>query len=60
MAKKQERKDYTVSQRKDGKWVVKREGARCAAKVLDTQAEAEAAARELAEAEGVEVVATGR
>lgn len=55
----QEKKNYVVSRRKDGKWTVKKEGARCASKTVATQEEAETAARELAEADGVEVVVAG-
>lgn len=56
MTKQTVRKNYVVSQRKDGKWAVKKEGARCATQTLDTQEAAVAAAHELAESEGVEVI----
>ncbi|MHB0876103.1 MAG: DUF2188 domain-containing protein [Anaerolineae bacterium] len=56
MAKQTVKKNYVVSPRKNGTWVVKKEGARCATQTLDSRDAAEAAARELAESEGVEVV----
>ena len=60
IAKKAEaKKDYVVSCRTDGKWTVKREGARCASKTVASRAEAEAAAQELAEKEGVQVIVEG-
>ncbi|MGQ9554451.1 MAG: DUF2188 domain-containing protein [Anaerolineae bacterium] len=53
---KEAKRDYIVSCRADGKWTVKREGARCASKTVASRAEAEAAAQELAEKEGVQVI----
>ena len=51
------KKNIAVSVRKDGKFVVKPEGTRCATKVLDTRDEALAFAQELAQKDGVTVVA---
>ncbi|NPV07654.1 MAG: DUF2188 domain-containing protein [Anaerolineae bacterium] len=60
MAKKEAvKKNVVVSARRDGTWAVKREGARCATKTLDTREEAEAFARQLAAEEGVEVIVEG-
>jgi hypothetical protein len=50
------KKNVVVAARKDGSWAVKREGARCATKTLPTREEAEAFAKELASADGVEVI----
>jgi len=47
-------KNLVVSCKADGKWVVKKEGARCASKTAATRAEAWA--RDAAEQEGVQVV----
>jgi|YNPNPStandDraft_1061719.scaffolds.fasta_scaffold109473_2 hypothetical protein len=49
-------KAYVVSRRKDGKWVVKPKGARCATKILASQEEATAFAQQLAASEGAEVI----
>ena len=49
-------KNLVVSRKADGKWVVKKEGARCASTTVATRAEAEAWARDAAEKEGVQVV----
>jgi hypothetical protein len=56
MAKVTVKKNYIVSPRKGGKWVVKQDGARCATSTHDSREAAEAAARELAQVDGVEVV----
>lgn len=50
------KKNITVSVRKDGKFAVKPEGARCATKVLESKDEALAFAQELAERNGVTVI----
>ena len=61
MACQQEAKQkLVVSRKSDGKWGVKRQGARCAIKTVKTQEEAEAIARALAAEDGVEVVVESR
>jgi len=60
MAEKQDEKQegkrgLVVARKSDGKWSVKRQGARCALKTVKTREEAEAFARELASQEGVAV-----
>lgn len=59
MAKKQS-PNYWVSPTPDRRWSVKREGAERAANIFDTQAEANARARELAKQSGGERVTQGR
>ena len=50
------KKNLVVSCKKDGKWIVKPEGARCASVTVKTRAEAEAWAREAAAKDGLQVV----
>ena len=40
MAKEAAKKNYVINQKKDGKWVIKKDGARCATAVCATRAEA--------------------
>jgi len=54
------KKDYHVTQRDDGKWQVKREGADRSASVHDTQRQADKRAGELAKETGGERVTHGR
>ncbi len=56
MAKATTPKNVAVSLRKDGMFVVKPEGTRCATKVLDTTDEALAFAQELADKGGASVL----
>ncbi len=48
------KKDYWTSKRKDGKWSVKRSGAKRASSLFDTQEQAWKEARRLARASGSE------
>jgi hypothetical protein len=59
MGKKQS-PNYWVSPTGDGRWSVKREGADRAANLFDTQAQANARARELAQQSGGERITQGR
>lgn len=59
MAKKQS-PNYWVSPTNDGRWSVKREGADRAANIMDTQAQANTRARELAKESGGERITQGR
>jgi hypothetical protein len=52
--------NYWVSPTDDGRWSVKREGADRAANILDTQAQANARARDLAKESGGERITQGR
>jgi hypothetical protein len=54
------RKHQHVTRRDDGSWQRKREGASKAGSVHETQAEAEAVAKETARREGGEVIIHGR
>jgi hypothetical protein len=59
MSKKQS-PNYWVTPTPDGRWSVKREGAERAANLFDTQAEANARARDLATESGGERITQGR
>jgi hypothetical protein len=59
MVKKQS-PNYWVSPTDDSRWSVKREGADRAANVFDTQAQANARARQLAKESGGERITQGR
>lgn len=52
--------NYWVSPTDDGRWSVKREGADRAANIMNTQAQANARARELAKESGGERITQGR
>lgn len=59
MSKKQS-PNYWVSPTDDGRWSVKRQGAERAANIFDTQAQANARARDLAKQSGGERITQGR
>ncbi len=54
------KKDYWASKRQDGKWVVKRAGAKRASSIFDTQEEAWKEARRLARTSGGEAYLKGK
>ena len=54
------RKDYWTSKRADGKWAVKRAGAKKATSLFDTQAEAWKETRRLARTSGSEAFLKGK
>ena len=54
------KRNIWVSPREDGEWEVQREGAKRPSKVTERQADAERAAREMGQRDGVEVIVQGR